>query len=106
MSEGVLLLIDIDQFKKINDALGHQAGDDVICGVSNVLLQAFGRTSSEVARIGGAKFAVSLRGLDGLEGARVADEVRRTICSSAIPTRSGPVSVSISVGVADTTPGR
>ena len=105
-SDGALLLIDIDQFKQINDTFGHQAGDDVICGVSNVLLQAFGHDSNTVARIGGEEFAVSLAGLDGLEGARVADEVRRTICASPMPTRSGPVSVSISIGVADATPGR
>jgi diguanylate cyclase (GGDEF)-like protein len=105
-SDGVLLLIDIDQFKKINDSFGHQAGDDLICGVSNALRQAFGHNSDKVARIGGEEFAISLRGLDGPEGARVADEVRRTICASAMPTRSGPVSVSISVGVADITPGR
>jgi diguanylate cyclase (GGDEF)-like protein len=71
-----------------------------------VLLQAFGHTSDKVARIGGEEFAISLRGLDGLEGARAADEVRRTICASAMPTRGGPVSVSISVGVADIMPGR
>jgi PleD family two-component response regulator len=53
-----------------------------------------------------SQFAISLRGLNGLEGARVADEVRRTICASPMPTRSGPVSVSISVEVADITPGR
>jgi diguanylate cyclase (GGDEF)-like protein len=106
ISDGVLLLIDIDQFKKINDVFGHQAGDDVICCVSNLLLQAFGRPFDKVARIGGEEFAISLRGLNGLEGARVADEVRRTICASPMPTRSGPVSVSISVEVADITPGR
>jgi len=105
-SNGALLLIDIDHFKKINDAFGHQAGDDVICGVSNVLLQAFGQASGKVARIGGEEFAVALGGLDGLEGARVADEVRRTICASQMPKRGGAVSVSISVGVADITTGR
>jgi diguanylate cyclase (GGDEF)-like protein len=98
---GVLLLVDIDQFKKVNDTYGHLAGDDVICAVGKLLVDVFGNATDLIARIGGEEFAVFVPDLDGLRGTLVADQARRRICSSAVQTRSGPVSVAISVGVAE-----
>ncbi|MCW4116021.1 EAL domain-containing protein [Aurantimonas sp. MSK8Z-1] len=58
-----LLLIDLDHFKEINDALGHQAGDDVIVEAARRLSLAAGR-GEFVARIGGDEFAVVVSGSD------------------------------------------
>ena len=55
----VYLLVDVDNFKSINDTYGHSAGDDVLKIISRELTEAF-RTSDFVARIGGDEFAVLL----------------------------------------------
>jgi diguanylate cyclase (GGDEF)-like protein len=66
--ESALFFIDLDQFKYINDACGHQAGDRLIRKVADELLRSVGREST-VARFGGDEFAILVRGTD-LEGAR------------------------------------
>jgi diguanylate cyclase (GGDEF)-like protein len=83
-----------------------RAGDDVICAVSKLLVDVFGKATGQIARIGGDEFAVFIPDLDGLEGTLVADAARRKICSLPVRTRSGPVPVAISVGVAEARAGR
>ena len=53
----VLAILDVDDFKQINDTLGHAAGDDVLRYVAKVLMQSF-RSDDLVARVGGDEFAV------------------------------------------------
>jgi len=55
-----LILIDIDHFKTINDTLGHSAGDDVLCTVSNLMSRAFVRKNDLICRYGGDEFAIIL----------------------------------------------
>ena len=66
--ESALFFIDLDQFKYINDACGHQAGDRLIRKVADELLRSVGREST-VARFGGDEFAILVRRTD-LDGAR------------------------------------
>jgi diguanylate cyclase (GGDEF)-like protein len=61
-----LLLIDLDRFKELNDALGHHAGDVVLEQIGPRLRTVL-RTDDELARLGGDEFAVLLRGAGGVE---------------------------------------
>ena len=57
---GVLLMMDLDSFKFVNDSYGHPVGDKVLCDVA-AILAATVRETDVVARIGGDEFAVLLR---------------------------------------------
>jgi diguanylate cyclase (GGDEF)-like protein len=56
---GAVLLIDLDRFKEVNDTLGHQAGDDLLCMIGPRIMEVLPSTGS-VARLGGDEFAVLL----------------------------------------------
>jgi two-component system cell cycle response regulator len=76
-----MLLLDVDHFKKVNDTLGHDAGDAVLQGVARVL-SAIARKSDFVARWGGEEFVLALS-QTAEAGARVAAErVRRAIAEA------------------------
>lgn len=57
-------IMDIDYFKEINDSLGHQTGDRVLCMVADALKKVYGNTRSFIARYGGDEFVVISRGFD------------------------------------------
>jgi len=104
---GAVLTLDLDQFKAINDTLGHSAGDEVIVA-TGTLLRARLRAGDVVARLGGDEFAVLLRHVDPGEAASVAadivDAVRahRYLIEGSPPRR---ITVSIGVVPLATTPG-
>jgi diguanylate cyclase (GGDEF)-like protein/PAS domain S-box-containing protein len=65
-SHFALLLLDIDEFKRVNDTLGHDAGDALLCAFAERLKEA-GRKDDLVARLGGDEFAVILNGVGSEE---------------------------------------
>lgn len=92
-----LLFIDIDHFKRVNDALGHRAGDEVLRRVSSVL-RAGTRASDILARYGGEEFVMLLRGASLRESEAIAERLREDIAGlSGLP---GGMSVTASIGVA------
>jgi diguanylate cyclase (GGDEF)-like protein len=93
-----LLLLDIDNFKKINDSYGHSAGDVVLRAVARAL-----RTSAgdKVFRVGGEEFAVLLAACSPQDALKVAERLRSTVQKLEI-LDAAPVTVS--VGVAWTGP--
>ncbi|TQS40150.1 diguanylate cyclase [Cryptosporangium phraense] len=91
------MMIDIDHFKRVNDAHGHQIGDEVIQVVAARLRQN-GRGLGLLGRYGGEEFVLLLRA-GAVEAARVAERLRAAIEEEPVPTSAGPLSVTISLGV-------
>ncbi|WP_246082906.1 GGDEF domain-containing protein, partial [Nonomuraea diastatica] len=94
-----LLIIDIDHFKRVNDAHGHLMGDQVLVGVAATLRSQL-RDYDVVGRFGGEEFVVLLPGADIHEARRVAERLRTRIGRMAIPADDALIRVTISVGVA------
>lgn len=95
-----VILLDLDEFKSVNDSRGHEAGDQALCSVARLIHQSC-RTGDVAGRIGGEEFAVLLPG-SFLEGARrLAERLRqvldehRVVCPEQEPFR-----VTASIGVA------
>ncbi|MGH2887927.1 MAG: putative bifunctional diguanylate cyclase/phosphodiesterase, partial [Solirubrobacteraceae bacterium] len=88
-SEGAVLLLDIDHFKYINDTVGHQAGDQVIVRVADVL-QGRLRDTDVLARLGGDEFAVLLRKADASGAQLVAGELLEALQEEPIAIVGAP----------------
>lgn len=94
----LMLMMDIDHFKKVNDTYGHQAGDQVLQAIAKTLLGCV-RPMDTVARLGGEEFAVMLPSCHTAYGSIVAERIRKTIESLPIPIAPGQsIQVTISVG--------
>jgi diguanylate cyclase (GGDEF)-like protein/PAS domain S-box-containing protein len=94
-----LLCIDLDHFKDINDTRGHAVGDELLCQVSNRLLQCV-RIRDTVARLGGDEFGVILAARDGEQRAHlVADRIREAL-RVPFALKDHAVTVTASVGIA------
>ena len=96
--QGALLALDIDHFKHINDTAGHQAGDNVIREIAE-MLRARARVSDAVARLSGDEFAVLLPQTDREGALRFAEDLRREIRSKSSSSGAEPVTVSIGVAM-------
>jgi diguanylate cyclase (GGDEF)-like protein/excisionase family DNA binding protein len=97
-----LIMLDLDEFKSVNDRLGHQAGDRLLAEIARALVAA-GRDSDRVFRYGGDEFALVLPGADSASALTVAERVRaavRSIGRSGSGWAESGVSISASIGVA------
>jgi diguanylate cyclase (GGDEF)-like protein len=93
------IMIDIDQFKRLNDARGHAAGDRALQAlVSQVKTMLRGQDS--VARMGGEEFAILLPETPVSAGVLTAERVRQAIEALEIPFETGPIKFTVSAGVA------
>lgn len=94
-----VLLIDLDQFKPINDQFGHAAGDAVLLSVAKSLQGAL-RETDLAARIGGDEFAVLMTSTTYEEAKRLAERLREAICNPALRFGHDTVHPACSIGVA------
>ena len=93
----LLLMIDIDHFKKVNDAHGHLAGDIVLQSVARTL-GACVRPMDTLARYGGEEFAVVLPTCQAGFGSVVAERIRRAVANTPIKV-SGSVELNVTVSI-------
>jgi diguanylate cyclase (GGDEF)-like protein len=91
-----ILMMDIDHFKRFNDTHGHQAGDDVLLGVAQILKNAV-RACDYAARYGGEEFLVLLTEADRTGASEFVEKLRLQV--EAMPSVAGE-SVTVSIGVA------
>ena len=97
-----LLVIDVDQFKNVNDTFGHLAGDDALRLVAAIMRDSI-RPGQYVGRYAGDEFVVLLPGLDAEGAKEVAEMIRRAVAGATVPLREEPgreMSVTLSIGVA------
>ncbi|MGD0713889.1 MAG: EAL domain-containing protein [Gaiellaceae bacterium] len=95
---GALLLIDLDNFKDVNDSFGHKAGDDLLKGIAG-LLQHRSRRTDLLARLGGDEFGLLLRRADAAEAATVARELVKALHRHVAVLGGENIRISASIGV-------
>ena len=98
----VLLLLDVDHFKRVNDQLGHTAGDLALVAVAGVLQQGM-RQGDLAARLGGEEFVALLSHCSIEAGMAFAERLREAIEVEAIDVGGGqaPLHLTVSIGLAD-----
>lgn len=97
--ELALVMLDLDEFKMLNDTYGHQGGDKVLvesaCAINELL-----RMGDMFGRYGGEEFAVILPNTDITGAEEVAERIRQTIANNKIEFQGQCLSVTVSIGVA------
>jgi diguanylate cyclase (GGDEF)-like protein len=94
-----LFLLDLDDFKQVNDTLGHKAGDDVLRGVARAMRGRL-RSTDFLARIGGDEFAVVLPNVSPGQAAVLAEELARSVRANPVRVRDRDITATASIGVA------
>jgi len=93
-----VLMLDVDHFKAVNDAHGHQVGDEALRAVAAILRDTL-RLHDIAGRYGGEEFGVVLPGIEASGAAAIAERIRKKIESSVVEPRRG-VRVTASIGYA------
>ncbi|HEU4780502.1 MAG TPA: EAL domain-containing protein, partial [Steroidobacteraceae bacterium] len=96
--EYVLLYVDLDQFKVVNDTCGHSAGDRLLRDITS-LLQTRVRASDSIARLGGDEFGLLLERCSLEQAERVADSIRQAIHGYRFLWGANSLSVGASIGL-------
>ena len=94
-----LLLLDLDNFKRINDTYGHLAGDQVLSEVARRLCNSV-RSYDFVGRYGGEEFFIAFPGSSREKLCERAEAIRKAICREPVRLSQGDVPISLSVGAA------
>lgn len=97
-ARGALLMLDLDNFKAVNDSLGHQAGDRVIEEIAGVLRGRM-RKTDVLARLGGDEFGIVLPRCDEAEAQSVAEAIAMAV-REHVPERDGVSRITASIGIA------
>ena len=98
-------MCDIDHFKAINDTWGHGTGDEVLCALAGIL-KTGAREYDLVARLGGEEFLLAIPFTPGNDDDSVFERICRQVADTRIATKSGALSITISIGVTYASPGK
>jgi diguanylate cyclase (GGDEF)-like protein len=96
-----LLIMDLDNFKIINDTFGHAAGDEMIREMGRIIKASFRKTDI-AGRIGGEEFSVVLKNASLEEAKKVAEQFRETVAGRKVMYGGQEINFTISIGVAAT----
>ncbi len=92
-----VIMIDIDNFKKINDTHGHQSGDAVLKAVSSLLKKRI-RSYDEICRYGGDELLIILPNCDLRGTKKIAERIRQAVSSQELETENTALNITISLG--------
>ncbi|WP_243546229.1 sensor domain-containing diguanylate cyclase [Pseudodesulfovibrio tunisiensis] len=93
-----LLMVDVDHFKSVNDSHGHDVGDQALQTLASVFCASV-REIDVIGRFGGEEFVILLPGSGRMDACFVADRIRAAVRDEIVPTRDGPLQLSVSIGV-------
>ncbi|MDR3449063.1 MAG: GGDEF domain-containing protein [Alphaproteobacteria bacterium] len=96
---GVLIMVDLDGFKAINDQYGHQAGDAYLCAVAKVLQDSV-RSTDTVARLGGDEFGLVLAHTTEKHGAKRLAKLEQALRNRSMMWNGRPIALRASFGLA------
>ncbi|SIQ19787.1 diguanylate cyclase (GGDEF) domain-containing protein [Rhizobium sp. RU20A] len=97
---GVLLIIDVDHFKQINDGFGHRAGDETLVAIAASLVEAVEGRNAVVGRLGGEEFGILLPALEVEMAPLISEHVRLAVETMKRPASIGDRIITASIGTA------
>jgi diguanylate cyclase (GGDEF)-like protein len=97
-----IAVLDLDHFKRVNDTLSHEVGDEVLVAVAGILEAAVAaaRPAGIVARIGGEEFLIVMPGVDRVDGVRQLEGIRKAVRSHRWAGLTGDLAITVSIGAA------
>lgn len=98
-----LIMADIDHFKRVNDTYGHQQGDIILKEIAVIMHQNI-RSFDIASRYGGEEFAIILTDTDINTGYNIAERLRKKIEQHDFTGETGPIKITISIGIAEYEP--
>lgn len=99
----LLMILDADNFKRINDSFGHPVGDEALRALAKELLRVFLRKCDFVARYGGEEFVVVVRDMEFKQASALAERARERLASVRLSSHP-QLQLSVSIGVAELKP--
>lgn len=99
-----VMMVDIDNFKDINDSYGHRTGDECIRQVAELLRTSVKRDTDIVALYGGEEFVVLLQDTPDQQGRQIAEQIRRNVESNVFRVGESEIGLTVSIGFASTIP--
>ncbi len=100
----VLLYLDLDQFKIVNDTCGHAAGDKLLVDITRVISSQL-RARDTIARLGGDEFGVLLENCDAAQACKVTDKIRQAVHDYRFDWQQRSFRIGVSIGMVPIDPG-
>ncbi|WP_448212767.1 GGDEF domain-containing protein [Colwellia sp. MEBiC06753] len=94
-----IIMLDIDDFKQVNDMYGHDFGDQVLTNIARLQLATV-RNSDTVVRWGGEEFLILLTNIEAEQVGRIAENIRKNIEKTPVATQEVTINITVSLGVA------